>query len=311
MGDRAHSLDAAAAEGSPACIAENFPGNYHLWRGYRTYAVKAGRDRGYPPLLLLHGFGASTDHWRKTIADLSQDFEVWALDLLGFGRSQKPAIAYSGELWRDQVADFTREVIGRPAILAGNSLGGYVCLCVAADASDWVRGTILLNSAGPFTDTNPLGSKPVSPLQTALRSGARALLKQRWATWLLFQTIRRKSAIRNTLLQVYRTKSAVTDRLVEEIYRPSCDAGALDVFASVFSTPQGRTVDRLLADMSCPLLTIWGTADPWMDARARGSKFREHYPHLQELYLDSGHCPHDDTPELVNPAIRAWAMGIS
>lgn len=65
------------------------------------------------------------------------------------------------------------------------------------------------------------------------------ILKQRWATFLLFQFVRQKSRIRRTLEQVYLDKSAVTDRLVEEIYRPSCDAGASHVFASVFSTPKG------------------------------------------------------------------------
>jgi len=46
----------------------------------------------------VHGFGASTDHWRKNIAELRNDFEVWAIDLLGFGRSAKPNWQYSGDL---------------------------------------------------------------------------------------------------------------------------------------------------------------------------------------------------------------------
>jgi hypothetical protein len=45
-----------------------------------------------------------------------------------------------------------------------------------------------------------------------------------------------------------------------------------------------------------------------MRTRERGEKFRQHYPQLTEHYLNSGHCPHDDTPELVNELIRNWIL---
>ncbi len=58
--------------------------------------------------------------------------------------------------------------------------------------------------------------------------------------------------------------------------------------------------------MTCPLLAIWGEADPWMSSQGRGAKLKEHYSSLTEHYIQSGHCPHDDTPELVNPIIQDW-----
>ncbi|MGL6283028.1 MAG: alpha/beta fold hydrolase, partial [Microcoleaceae cyanobacterium] len=83
------------------------PGTYWQWRGEKIYYVSAGEaNKHNPPLLLIHGFGASTDHWRKNITDLSQDFPVWAIDLLGFGRSAKPLGEYSGQLWQAQINDF-------------------------------------------------------------------------------------------------------------------------------------------------------------------------------------------------------------
>ena len=129
-------------------------GTYWQWRDQSIYYVKAGNCQR-PPLLLVHGFGASTDHWRKNVADLQQDFEVWAIDLLGFGRSAKPQWQYSGDLWRDQLQSFIEEVIGRPTVVAGNSIGGYATLCVAADCPDSVAGAIILNCAGPFTSAQP------------------------------------------------------------------------------------------------------------------------------------------------------------
>ena len=285
-------------------------GQYWLWRGQKIYFVKAGHNPQLPPLLLVHGFGASTDHWRKNISELSQDFEVYAIDLLGFGRSQKPAWEYSGDLWRDQLHDFITENIQRPTVIAGNSLGGYSSLCVAAGYPQSVAGIILLNSAGPFTDTNPLGSKKVNPVQKAIAKNLQNILRQPWANQLLFNFVRRKSRIRSTLKKVYLDQSAVTEQLVEEIYQPSCDDGAAQVFGSVFSTPQGKKVDELLGAMSCPLLMIWGEGDPWMNSSSRGAKFREFYPSLTEHYIKAGHCPHDESPEVVNRLMRDWYKSV-
>ncbi len=278
-----------------------FPGQHWTWRGHPIYYVRAGKSAqtSCPPLLLVHGFGASTDHWRKTIEGLQEEFEVWAIDLLGFGRSGKPPLAYSGQLWRDQLHDFIQEVIGQPVVLAGNSLGGYVCLSVAAEKPDSARGLVLLNSAGPFSDAQPRQPSRFSQM-------LRRFALQDWVAFLIFQNTRRRSVIRKTLEKVYLDKSAVTDRLVEEIYRPSCDRGAAKVFASVFKTPRGATVDELLSQLNKPLLMLWGEGDPWMNSKDRSAKFRQYYPNLSEHFLNAGHCPHDEVPDQVNAHLKSW-----
>ncbi|PSF37738.1 alpha/beta hydrolase [Aphanothece hegewaldii CCALA 016] len=281
------------------------PGVYWQWRGQTIYYTTSGtQQEGKPPLLLVHGFGASTDHWRKNIAQLQQDFEVIAIDLLGFGRSAKANIEYSADLWRDQLYDFITEVIRKPVVLAGNSLGGYVSLCVAAKYPSSVAGLILLNSAGPFTEAQT--RKKPSLIQNFIRY----ILLQTWASFFLFQFVRNRSNIRKTLAKVYVDQSAITDQLVEDIYRPSCDPGAAQVFAAVFKNPHGEKVDVLLKQMQCPLLMLWGEGDPWMKAKERGVKYREHYPNLTEYYLNAGHCPHDEIPEQVNQLIKNWILGL-
>lgn len=296
---------------------ETVPGQVWQWRAASLlpqgsqpiYYVRAGERRAdRPPLLLVHGFGASTDHWRKNVAGLSQEFEVWAIDLLGFGRSAKPDWQYSGDTWRDQLHDFVTEVIGQPAVLVGNSLGGYAALCVAAQRPQAAAGLVLINSAGPFTDIQ--GTTKPDPVRSVMGGVVRSLFQQDWASWLLFQYVRQKSTIRKTLEKVYLDQTAVTDRLVEDIYRPSADPGAPKVFASVFRTPQGEKVDVLLGQTTCPLLMLWGEADPWINARERGAKFREYHPQLTEYYLRAGHCPHDEVPEQVNELLRSWVLAL-
>ncbi|MHC5610093.1 MAG: alpha/beta fold hydrolase [Nostoc sp.] len=298
------------------------PGKYWQWRGHNVYYVRAGEKQSQrPPLLLVHGFGASTDHWRKNITGLCQDFEVFAIDLLGFGRSAKPKLQYSGDLWCDQLHDFITEVIGQKAVLAGNSLGGYAGLCVAAQRPDSAAGLVLLNSAGPFSESQPTSEpealqseiqppKQTSSLQTLLGDSVKWILQQPLAQFLLFQYVRQRWVIRQTLEKVYLDKSAITDQLVEEISRPAFDPGALDVFVSVFSTPQGEKVDLLLKQLTCPLLMLWGEADPWMNARERSQKFRQYYPELTEHFLTAGHCPHDEVPDRVNQLLGDWVLSI-
>ncbi|MEC4985564.1 MAG: alpha/beta fold hydrolase [Oscillatoria sp. PMC 1068.18] len=288
----------------------SIPGTFWQWRGHSIYYVKAGRKReGISPLLLVHGFGASTDHWRKNIAQLKEDFEVWAIDLLGFGRSAKADVQYSGDLWRDQLDDFITEVIGSSVVLVGNSLGGYCSLCVASQRPSAAVGLVLLNSAGPFTDTKVPDQN--NSWQEWFGKLSRWVLLQPLPSYLLFQYVRQKSTIRKTLEKVYLDRAAVSDRLIEEIYRPSCDRGAVKVFASVFKTPRGEMVDSLLKQLQCPLLLLWGEGDPWMNAHERGAKFKQYYPNLTEHYLRAGHCPHDEVPAEVNRLLREWVFSVN
>lgn len=288
------------------------PGQYWQWRGHKIYYVQAGSSTTQkPPLLLIHGFGASTDHWRKNISELCREFQVFAIDLLGFGRSEKPKLQYSSDIWREQLHDFIKEIIGQKTILAGNSLGGYACLCVAAEYPQSVAGVVLLNSAGPFSqpENAPSQMQPTqNPLKKLSNQTVKWLFKQRLAQSLLFQYTRQKWVIRRTLEKVYLDQNAITDQLVAEIQRPAFDQGALDVFVSVFSSPKGDNLDILLQKLTCPLLLLWGEADPWMKAKERSKKFHEYYPQLTEYFITAGHCPHDEVPEQVNSYVRNWII---
>ena len=175
----------------------------HGWREWRfrqagnaTAAFKvnyiehgAQHVDGRPPIVFVHGFGASAFHWRYQIAELAKTHRVYALCLLGFGLSEKPDIDLDHELWglqvcrrppsvhapapaflgraaarpaircnryskhlsralELQVQRFLDEVVGEPAVLVGNSLGGIVSLQAAALSPEHVRGLVLMNVPG-------------------------------------------------------------------------------------------------------------------------------------------------------------------
>ncbi len=297
----------------PAAIATN---NQWTYRGHAVHSLKsapqsnsplAGPENIFPAILLVHGFGASTHHWRHNIPVLSLTHEVHALDLLGFGSSAKPAgLSYGGALWRDQVVAYVKEKIGRPTVLVGNSLGGYAALAAGSKLGKEAAGVVLLNAAGYFSDER---SAPKGLMGKLRRTVGGGLLRDPLVQRLIFENLRQPSTIRRTLNQVYIDRTNVDEELVEAIRRPSLDQGAFRVFRSVFDTrgPQGQPLDELFADLSAPLLLLWGKRDPWMNAEGKRASFLRHAPSdTTEVLLDAGHCPHDEIPDQVNSALLSW-----
>ena len=262
-----------------------------------------------PAILLVHGFGASTDHWRYNIPALAAHHEVHALDLLGFGRSAKPAgLPYGGALWRDQLSAYVAERIGRPTVLVGNSLGGYAALAAGAALGENAAGVVLINAAGPFSQEQqpPRGWGAI-----ATRTIGAAVLGSPVVQRLIFENLRRPATVRRTLNRVYVDRTNVDEELVQSILRPSRDPGAFGVFRTVFDIPSGEPLDALFARLRCPLLLVWGIRDPWINAPGRRATFQRHAPPATtEVVLAAGHCPHDEVPAAVNAALLEWLAGL-
>ncbi|WP_287128521.1 alpha/beta fold hydrolase [Candidatus Cyanaurora vandensis] len=276
------------------------PAQNWTWQGHHIHYLQAGLEHSGTPILLIHGCGVSSSHWQKNITELALHRPVFALDLLGFGRSAKPNLVYNGELWRDQLREFCEQIIGGPAVVVGHSLGGYAALILAADYPEWVEGLVLVNSAGFFAEDYC----PDSWKQFFAQIG-KNMCRHPVVSRLLFHLMRQPSFIRRTLLKVYHDPSAVTEQLVEDIHRPSCEPGAFQVFRSAFQADPSRYADALLAQLRRPLLLLWGEWDPLL-ALSRGEQFRTAYPQAQLFTIPAGHCPHDERPELVNRYLLEW-----
>lgn len=80
-----------------------------------------------PTVLLVHGFGAFLEHYRDNFNHIAEEGKrVWAITLLGFGRSEKPNVVYTELMWAILVRDFIIEVVGEPVHVVGNSIGGML-----------------------------------------------------------------------------------------------------------------------------------------------------------------------------------------
>jgi pimeloyl-ACP methyl ester carboxylesterase len=273
-----------------------------LWRGHKINYTVRGQGQ---PLVLLHGFGASVGHWRKNIPVLAENYQVYALDWIGFGASDKPEMEYTLNLLEEQLIDFLRTFITEPVVLVGNSIGSLVALMASAHqpAGVAIKGTVLLNCAGGLThrpEELPAFLRPVM-------EGFRLALQLPGLGEFLFNRVRSPRNVRNTLLQVYGNKEAVTDELVDLLCKPAEEPGAARVFINIIAGPAGDELpEELLPLVPNPILVLWGEADPWTPIK-RGRDFTKYNPNLEFVALpQTGHCPHDDQPELVHRYLLPW-----
>lgn len=290
----------------PLSSAPTATEQYWQWRGHAIRYQQAGSTG--PAVLLIHGFGASSDHWRKNLPELGQHSRVYAVDLLGFGGSAKPLpgsdLTYTFETWGSLVVEFLKEVIGDPAYLVGNSIGCIVALQAAVFEPTWVLGVAMLD--------------PSLRLLHERKRGEISWLR-RWSTPLIqtllgwppfgnffFAQVAQAKAIRNILLQAYGRKEAVTDELVHLLLKPALDPGAAAVFLAFVRYSQGPLAEDLLPQLTCPVLILWGEADPW-EPIALGRALAEFPCVVGFVSLAGvGHCPQDEAPERVNLLLLDW-----
>ncbi|XP_062181401.1 pheophytinase, chloroplastic [Phragmites australis] len=284
------------------------------WRGMRVNYLARGQG---PPVLLVHGFGASVAHWRRNIGVLSESYTVYAIDLLGFGASDKPpGFAYTMETWAQLILDFLEEVVKRPTVLVGNSVGSLACVIAASESTrDAVRGLVLLNCAGGMNNKAIVDDWRIKLLLPLLWL-VDFLLNQRPIASALFERVKDRNNLKDILLSVYGNKEAVDDELVEIIRGPADTEGALDAFVSTVTGPPGPSPIALMPRLAgVPVLVLWGDRDPFTPIDGPVGRFFSALPsELPNVTLHMlegvGHCPHDDRPDLVHDRLLPWLQGL-
>lgn len=270
-----------------------------------------------PPILLVHGFGASVPHWRRNIKTLAKNYTVYAIDLIGFGASDKPlGFSYTMEKWAELILDFLNEVVQKPTVLIGNSVGSLACVIAASESNKGlVRGLVLLNCSGGMNNKAIVDDwriKLLFPLLLLIDF----LLKQRPIASFIFERVRQRESLRNILSSVYSNKESVDDELIEIIMEPTNEPGALDAFVSIVTGPPGPSPVQLIPGLSVPILVLWGDEDPFTPVDGPVGKFFVSLPSQQSnvsLFIleGVGHCPHDDRPQLVHHKLLPWLDQLS
>jgi pimeloyl-ACP methyl ester carboxylesterase len=137
---------------------------FKLWRegveskyvevgGYKMHYLEARPAKGTAgtPLLLVHGLGARGEDWSAMIPALAaKGFHVYAPDLLGYGRSERPDVSYSIAMEETSVTDFMKAVGLTRADVGGWSMGGWIAIKMALDHPELVDRLVVYDSAGIY-----------------------------------------------------------------------------------------------------------------------------------------------------------------
>jgi pimeloyl-ACP methyl ester carboxylesterase len=267
-------------------------------RGGRMSIVSAGTGRH--TLLCLHGLGGTKASFLPTVAALADGYRVVAMDLPGFGESDKPIGApYDSAWFARAVFDTLDELAVERATLVGNSMGGRIAIEAGLTEPKRVRGLVLL-----------------SPALAWLRD-------RRWAP--LVRLLRPELG----LVQV--TPRPLVEGALRRILPVAPDgwaAAGVDEFMRSYLTPRGRAAFYAsarsiyldephgddgfwtrLAGLSPASLFVWGRDDTLVPIG-----FRRHVeaalPRARQIELDCGHVPQLERPRETHAAIRAFLASV-
>ncbi|MFD4022700.1 alpha/beta fold hydrolase [Streptomyces sp. NPDC058576] len=246
--------------------------------------------REAPPLLLIHGSGASGGSWGPVVPALAGRHHVVRVDLPGHGQSP-PAASYEVPEQAARLAAALDELGLRPVMVAGHSSGGYIATALAEQRPDLV-GSLALVSSGPRPDAllpqpaflRALIAPPLGPLLWRVRSDA---------------------MLRRGVTAVCHRPVDVPDDLVAEVrvigYR---------TFRTVLSRNNAyiaeRSVPERLSTLDVPVLVIFGAADPRWDPSS-AHLYDTAANARVELLPDVGHFPPLETPEETGELLLRFA----
>lgn len=254
--------------------------------GKKVHYVEAGNG---PPIILIHGFLYHTVMWKKNIDALAEKFKVYAIDLWGWGYSERlKEREYSFERYGKQIVGFMDALNIKKATLAGQSMGGGISVYVAAHYPERVDRLILVDPAVipyPMTTIGKIYQFPfIGEFMNAIPGDA--LMKNNIKTiW-------------------FYDKNKVTEEYCKEVLQPLCIkgsyAGTMFILRHVLKEPYVESEANLLAKMSIPTLIIHGREDKAIPLD-RSKRLNDLWKGSKLVIFDkAGHSPHEEYPEKFN-----------
>lgn len=252
----------------------------------RVHYIVLGKGR---PVILIHGFLYNTVMWKKNIDDLSKKFKVYAIDLWGWGYSERlTEDAYSFELYSAQVIGFMNSLNIRKASLVGQSMGGGISVYTAAHNPERIDKLILVDPAVipyPASLTSRIYTLPfVGEFLNALPGDALM-----------------KNNIKNIW---FYDKSKVTDEYANEVIFPmnikGSSVGAMFVLRKVLEAPLVEKEAQILARMNIPILIVHGREDRAVPLERSETLHRLWKTSELVVFDKAAHSPHEEYPEKFN-----------
>ena len=285
------------------------------WKNYQiAWQVEETSNDSGIAIVFIHGFGACKEHWRFNQKTISSIAPCYALDLIGFGDSSKPnsQISYEKKTyqnfnycfdnWSQLVYDFCNEIVKKPVLLIGNSIGGVIALNTSKKLSQKALGVILIDCAQRTMDDKRLAEQ--SLLMRFLRPVIKTFVRQRLLSFNIFNIAAKPKFITKILKVAYPSGNNVDEELIDTLFKPTQSTGAPEAFRGFINLFDDYLAPNLLKEMNTSVHLIWGEKDPWEPVK-EAQKWFKTFECIKSLDVisDAGHCPHDEMPEKVNPIL--------
>lgn len=270
------------------------PRRFFRWRNYRVAYYVAGDG---PAVLLVHSINAAASAFemRGPFGGLRSGHRVFALDLLGYGGSDRPPIQYSAADYMALITDFAREVIGEPAAVVASSLGSAYVVRAAAAAPHLFGALALVCPTG------------IAQLAQPATPGASYQLLRGPLGDLLFDQLTSTVGIRFFLQrQAYFDPSIVDARVIEAFYSTCRAPGAKYAPICFITGLLNCDISAAFARLEQPVLVVWGkqaTTTPPEQAQA----FLARNPRARLEIIDRARLlVQDEQPDAFNRAVLAF-----
>lgn len=245
-----------------------------------TTYVKQGS--GGTPILLIHGFDSSVLEFRRLLPLLSGENETWAVDLLGFGFTDRlSGIAYSPSAIKTHLYYFWKSLINQPVILVGASMGGATAIDFTLTYPEVVKKLVLIDSAG-LAGGSPLSKLMFPPLD-----------------YLATQFLSNLKVRDRVSRMGYKNQSlASLDALccgALHLQMPSWHQALI-----TFTKSGGYSAFRFkkISEIVQQTLILWGDSDKILGTRD-AMRFKRAIPHSTLIWIeDCGHLPHLEQPQI-------------
>jgi len=244
---------------------------------------------GGTPILLLHGFDSSLLEYRSLIPLLAQN-ETWAVDLLGFGFTERPAgLSYSPDTIRTHLYCFWQALIAQPVILVGASMGGAAAIDFTLNYPQAVQKLVLINSVG-YTGSFPLAQFLFPPLDS---------LAVEW--W-------RQRKLQPLLLATAFGNWSPVDVEALRCANLHLEMPGWQEAFNIFTKSGGySTLSRRIRQIDKPTLVLWGKLDDVLGT-GDAEKFQRDIAGSQLVWLENcGHVPQIEQPQILAQHIRQFA----
>jgi len=261
--------------------------------GMNVHLRDEGPKTDNESIVLIHGTSSSLHTWDGWVDALKEDRRVIRFDLPGFGLTgPDPENNYKIERYAEVVIAVLDELKVKKAVLAGNSLGGYVSWATAVLYPNRVSKLILVDASGYRfqPESVPLAFK----------------LAQHPLASLLLKDVLPKSLVADSVKNVYGNPDLVSDELVDRYYDLSLREGNRSALKARFKQMSpGFLVDKIKT-ISAPTLIIWGGKDRLILPKF-GHQFDQDITNSHLVVFDElGHVPHEENPQSTVLAVKQF-----